>query len=922
MPCIAVIFVLFLCTTTVKCVEEKKNTTLSHKLSNCLKYDYLFSSSRSNSESSSGRSGDLLDSYIQIEHTDVFIKDVKLGYSNDEISKCRVCYLYPYNKEQLDKLHIFNLTLNCKFGRWILQRLFSFMELSPLLYQYKFQTHPLYDEVFKPRFKEYLTTLLSDFYNYIDRFINALRAFDSFNMYSSFYNNNATILKIILSLKMKSYIIPTIQNKENANEYKTDFEIIQLFLIDMIDIQRFLTVNCSYEPTSRKNSQMFGIWISVDQVLTNDDIEIILDIADRTIIKTSLQNKIDEESDYGDDISSPKCSYENIFLVNIIDLKSATNPISIQIMNSKVKITEKRKSIPLSRIYTEIKKLYDIDVSLLFYDYVVTAIMKIIVSKTKNIIKTPNIKQEFKKIIILYIKEIHLIVSLDKQRFPEDLVRGFEILSKIETSSFNQHYLDEYFTTLSSVKFKTPPSHVVDADTITSKTQDTQTSVDDEAEEIITLLEKISINIQDFKCFMDFFEPVRNDQQKYYVPLLTDKYHLFSDDENEPTEKCSFISNIYKLGYQAYFFLNAFIEYADNPKDKDKKTIYLKKIQKTLNNIRTYNLLVLKSGVTRVDILKVVFSVATILVNLRTDLDDDLLGFKVIRVLTVIMNEMNSYFIRFCTTSETNFLIFNNIDFNNFGNGHVLKLSMINFFSKYVYRFNNENFDFHKPILKKDHQFLDVRHFHDTIVKTCKICSVYKNDVMIKWNGLLQSMEEVFNFATTLIFDPLVVFELYDMFIKFSAALIFFQIKENSVTHTISSNENIKQISNELKLQNWIDKFPKEIDFILKTIDKLLDILKDASNLSHNGNLTSIDIQIKKIEKQFNKFGIVFINKSTSSGKPLSESFPINLNNLFENVSNAQKKFIRIILRDFDELNSVWMGLGEPEGEIPNQTNN
>lgn len=138
------------------------------------------------------------------------------------------------------------------------------------------------------------------------------------------------------------------------------------------------------------------------------------------------------------------------------------------------------------------------------------------------------------------------------------------------------------------------------------------------------------------------------------------------------------------------------------------------------------------------------------------------------------MNEMNSYFIRFCTTLKTNFLIFNNIDFNDFGNGHVLKLSMANFFSKYVYRFNRENFDFHNSVLKNDYEFLDVRHFHDTIVKTCKICSIYKNYVKIKWNGLLQSMEEVFNFATTLIFDPQVVYVLYDMFLKFSAALIFF----------------------------------------------------------------------------------------------------------------------------------------------------
>lgn len=275
-------------------------------------------------------------------------------------------------------------------------------------------------------------------------------------------------------------------------------------------------------------------------------------------------------------------------------------------MNSKVKITEKRKSIPLSRVYTEINQFYDIDVSLLFYDYVVTALMKIIVNKTKNIIETPSIKQEIKEIICNYIKTIHLEVSVDKQSFPEDLVRGFEVLSEIETSSFNQQYLDEYYVTLSSIEFVTPPSEIVNADSTISKTQGTQTHADDETGELTHLLRKIKENIQDFKCFMRFFEPIRSDQQKYFVPLLTDKYYLFSDDEKGPTEKCDFISNIYKLGYQAYFFSNAFIEYADNPKDKDKKTIYLKKIQKTLNNIKSYNLLVLKSGITRVDILKVV----------------------------------------------------------------------------------------------------------------------------------------------------------------------------------------------------------------------------------------------------------------------------------------------------------------------------
>lgn len=236
-------------------MEKKKNkNALRQKISNYITFNNLFSLNRSKRQYSSGRSGDLLESYIKTVHQkNNFIQDVVLSSSNDEISKCSVCYLYPSDNAQ-DKLHMFNLTLNCKFGHGVLQRLFMFMELSPLLYQYKFQTHPLYDEEFKPQFIEYLATLLTDFDKYIDRFINALRAFESFDIYSSFYNNNTSILKTLLSLKMKYYFIPTIQDKANANEYKTDFEIIQLFIIDMIDIQRFLTVNCSYEPASRKNS--------------------------------------------------------------------------------------------------------------------------------------------------------------------------------------------------------------------------------------------------------------------------------------------------------------------------------------------------------------------------------------------------------------------------------------------------------------------------------------------------------------------------------------------------------------------------------------------------------------------------------------------------------------------------------------------
>lgn len=72
---------------------------------------------------------------------------------------------------------------------------------------------------------------------------------------------------------------------------------------------------------------------------------------------------------------------------------------------------------------------------------------------------------------------------------------------------------------------------------------------------------------------------------------------------------------------------------------------------------------------------------------------------------------------------------------------------------------------------------------------------------------------------------------------------------------------------------------------------------------------------IKNIEMRFNKFGIVFENKITSSDNPLFESFQLHLNNLFENVNNAQKKFIEIILRDFDKLNSDWMGLGKTLGD-------
>lgn len=66
----------------------------------------------------------------------------------------------------------------------------------------------------------------------------------------------------------------------------TAFKIIQLLLVELIQLQQFLTMNCPEIPGNKKNTQFYGYWVTIDHKLTNNSINQVMKVVRRELEMT------------------------------------------------------------------------------------------------------------------------------------------------------------------------------------------------------------------------------------------------------------------------------------------------------------------------------------------------------------------------------------------------------------------------------------------------------------------------------------------------------------------------------------------------------------------------------------------------------------------------------------------------------------
>lgn len=737
------------------------------------------------------------------------------------------------NQPKIGQTHGLNMVTNCEFAYWTITKIYGLINQS-LLFHPQEHIFSKNDSEFNQEFENNVETFLINVDTKIKNFIRLLAIIIQLTMDVS-VQNNAYALMPLLSLLIKSYYITlTKKNDTNTHYSMSKADILRLILIEMFELQRFYLMNCQEEPNKNSNFQLYDTWvpIKIDENVANQNVDNLL-IMVKDIGIEIIHNQFE---DY---------CYEIENILSIINISKDEDRFK-EFADVKIETT-KNIYLSIRDIVKQVQINYDINVLHRIHKTILIAIMKLIFSKIIFLINKKADLHDVRK-TILEAKEI-----LKRNYTPSYIKNGFEVLSEIKikgTPPKVRNKLNKYFASFEKIEIYESSSI-----TIVLPKIDSQISEIKLLKSINVLIQIITDNKDNYACFYDFFKHVQNSYNAYYKPLVNSKKYLILkfDTKNQP-EKCLFIKNILILGNYAFTESNKYVRTLAS----EENAKYFNNLNNTLKNIKHYFLLIVQRSIEDMDILTMAYEISAILVNFTLNSDDEWLQFKAKRVLNLIINEMNMYGIKYCSSTNTNFWSLNNnrVCIDNNDNIETVNESIKNFLEC-----NLKNNIFCHFIHSEEciEHYFSIQYFHQTFVKYSSYIRSYEENIKILWNGSLHNLDEVFLNASKIVFNPLTVFALYDTFFKFNAAVLYFWISEILSTGNL---EDIKKIflAMYVKYRNWQRLFPPTLKDIM---NKIMSILKNYPK-----DHTSIDDAKQKgsdLQPIFGSFNIFFKTENSLS---------------------------------------------------------
>lgn len=799
---------------------------------------------------------EIIKQYVHVSDTkNAYIKDVTIQKSE------RWSIYNMYNDCQTKKMkehtiHIFYTVISCKFADWIIHKIYDFVKSSPAFYKQEFQNHDrIYETVFHPLFEKSLNTLIININKYIGRLISILNNFLNENSYYSYYCNT-NILKSLVSLNIKFQFLS--ENIENKNKYIikiSDSAIIRLILEEINALQHFLSINCKDLPASYRNSTVYGYWIMTDNVLIN--------VPNINYFLFNLRH-LDLESD------PFKCHVSQISLDNIAGITSI-NHISLDIAYAKVKITDMRH-VKIKDILTQLKKSFDIDLVYLYLDSVLITIMKLIYQKIFVI------KESVSSKIVNNILKINEKISENSINLPKYFVDGFAYLQDIRNIQPECHkalirFYNESLGSIKLGKWKKSLLRQNHAEIFKKKTTDSDARIKESKIKRLVLTElqpnsmlddftylenitkRILKNFDDLKCINQIFEILYKEKSRYYIPLIDNITAHFPIEENNKILDaiCDFVVNTYSICYQVITLINGSIDDKISITSND---AVFDRARKAISSIKNYFLAFMRQN-KNIGFLKMAYNIVIILINLKESSIEYKNVYKLKRILNVIMTELNQYGIKNCNSPKLNFLLFNNINFIDFGNSHVIKKTMSEILDYNPDNFNTGTLFFSNVIPHlEDFPYLDIEYLYKIFIFKSNVFKLYAYNIRIHWKGKCENIYDIYSDLMNFTINPLDLYAFYDIYFTFYVSVVYYEIR-----YSIKNNQ-FQKIKNRFTMIREMTKFNKAY-FPIKLHKLILDIemLLELPEMS-NKNQSEIMAQILKtgeeIEEQLRKNNFSF----------------------------------------------------------------
>lgn len=653
----------------------------------------------------------------------------------------------------------FYLCLNCKFAKWVHEKLFVLIENDPVLYQKTLVSNPLGGGSVPD---ENIVKHLAIFVNVILNFLDVYT-------YESFLDTS--LLKSLVELQFKIHLIRT----------KTTDTIVETVLDTLNQLQKFIVLNCEILSAGLYDGQFYGypMFFPVDSI-ENDVKNLLTDIG-----PTYLYNPL------------RLCDVDRFLLNNAV--MGSVDPISKEL--SRIRITLPscvERTFLLRDIGRQVQGTDSLEVIHWYQSVVYNSILKLLYTKLYYTLDDQGRIGEEE--IIDGFQILGFMLNNDKL-LPEPLIEYFKLMKNQENEgpSTRASVEDEEWAKFTAYL---KANYVENSENTTSDFSDFKIDLNDELQHksdmgLEQFLDEIIGKFNDCQCFVRLYEFFTFKRYTYSATENTEKLRTFVNEKlctNYTTLQNASVEPSVSLpdastpsnnlrsdtkngrnrdrGCDLVYILHRFliesfvVLYNNRTNEKHVNEKHFLDVAANVNSVVRY----LRVFDDHFDWIPLK-GMASNLIDIWTLSDnwfkDNRSYSETYRFVYLFMAELNGFGIEHCKPPGYNHLSFGNVDFDGIGLHENARRDVMSIFEGRVSALNPLSAD--PPMIKV---------LIDLFEEKSYFIDSYSIVVRLYWKGELKTVIDIYRSLISSVPSVIYVYAFLDVYLKFSIAVIFYQTLE------------------------------------------------------------------------------------------------------------------------------------------------
>lgn len=778
---------------------------------------------------------------------------VKLATKNEVNSKCvsnninhlyinkKQYEIYAYNgdcdeheelKFRSNTLSLLYTCINCEMAEVIRDQFFKIIEPMPVLYHLSFLKTPL-DHVYFMTYVKGLDPFLQNIIIVTEEFINILLYFQ--NMYLD-ANDTSADTQLSTTLLRFNFAINALKNKfeNDKNTIPTDVDVIRIVLEALNSIQNFTYLNCKIN-LHYDNKQFYGFSMKKEDEPAKRIEDFYNDIQSLNLKKHK------------------SCNVNQMLLLKVIT--KMTDKFAWKIQGYAIKVSP---IIEIIKLTEDLSKLF-------WYQKYVFGTLMILLLKKIEVHYSSQSSQSISEDIWNKIRDlISLLKLLEIVNLQPNLHTFLSLFKSNNENTIPHTFLDEIngYTTSS-------PIDIIDNDSTIRDFLDYINTFKDDVICFMRIFKHLSYKFNDI-IYDDqtesFTDKIKTFEQEIITPshVKSTEYvtEIILEEENNSslanvvppnlydynTKGCKLFTNLYHYFYKCIIDLNRASSEDKETYKKENKYNYYPEIKKNIETVFRK----IKELVPRYHLphLKTVLNIIPLIELREESLFTEYYHNELTRTIYVLMTELNTYGIEYCTPPNYNFLLFNNMNFDvipQFKNINHLIDDPVN-------SLKNTNLI---PLLKNN-WYENLLKPITQIIENLKKFQVHDTIIEQNWKGEKITLGYLYKFLKNTTLSSSNALTVLEFSLKFFLAVLFYEIDINNI---IKENLNEETFVEDILDHFASCDFPKKYHSIKKDILNYISYYKGENENNDMKNNVLI---------RFNNVG-VFI-KYPESTIPLNDT--------------------------------------------------